>query len=144
MSSTDFCAIKAGRVHHIQEDQVFVEVTALSACASCHAKGVCGAAESGQRLIEAEKPEGIQLKPGEEVWINAHPRAGHKAVIIGYVIPFIFLVLVLIVASGFTGEVYAGMLALASLLPYYLLVYLFRNRIATHFRFTLSTKSGDL
>ncbi|HAH59065.1 MAG TPA: Fis family transcriptional regulator [Bacteroidales bacterium] len=143
MSSSDFCAIKAGRVHHIQENQVFVEVTALSACASCHVKGVCGAAESGQRLIEAQKPEGIKLKPGQEVWINAQPRAGHKAVIIGYVIPFIILVLVLIVTSRFVTEMVAGILALSSLLPYYLFVYLFRHRIETHFKFTLSAKSGE-
>lgn len=140
MSSSHFCAIKAGRVHHMQEKKIFVEVTALSACASCQAKGACGSAESGQRLIEVENPEGVLLTPGEEVWIHAHPRAGHKAVIIGYVVPFIIVVSVLIAASRFTNEMYAGLLAISSLLPYYLLVYLFRQQIATQFRFTLSPK----
>lgn len=142
MSSPEICAIKSGVVHHTLDNSVFVEITALSACSSCDAKGACGSAESGQRLIEASPPEGVVLKPGEEVWIHAHPRAGHQAVGIGYFIPFLLLVLVLIVASQFTGEMIAGGIALLSLIPYYFIVYIFRNRIKNHFRFTLSLKSN--
>lgn len=141
MSTNKACVIKEGRVHHTHENQVYVEVTALSACASCSAKSACGTAESDQRIIEALKPDGIVLKPGEKVWINAHPRAGHRAVIIGYVIPFVLLMVVLIVAGSYTSELYAGLLALASLIPYYLTIYLVRGRMATYFTFTLTRKS---
>ena len=143
MSTAGNCAIKSGVVHHTLDDSVFVEITALSACSSCDAKGACGSAESGQRLIEASSPEGKTLTPGEEVWIHAHPRTGHQAVGIGYFIPFLLVVIILIVASQFTGEMIAGGIALLSLIPYYFIVYIFRNRIKNHFQFTLSLKTDS-
>ena len=63
---------------------------------------------------------------------------GFKAVALGYIYPFILLmaVLFILVLAG-TDELTAGMLALLSLLPYYLGLYLARKRIESTFNFTI-------
>lgn len=61
-----------------------------------------------------------------------------KAVALGYVYPFLLLMAVLIaLLSMGVPELRAGILALFSLLPYYLLLFLLRKRIDSTFTFSL-------
>ena len=65
-------------------------------------------------------------------------RLGFKAVALGYFYPFLLLmaVLIMLILIG-VSELKAGSLALLSILPYYLLLFLFRKRIESTFTFSI-------
>ena len=62
--------------------------------------------------------------------IVASTKTGARAVALGFGVPFLLLLAVLFTTMGFTGsEPVAALTALGSLIPYYLLLYLFREKI---------------
>ncbi|MBP9997699.1 MAG: SoxR reducing system RseC family protein, partial [Bacteroidales bacterium] len=63
---------------------------------------------------------------------------GHKAVWIAYVIPlFIMMAVLLGLTSSGMEELYAGLLAIASVALYYLLVWIFRDRLRNEYVFNI-------
>jgi sigma-E factor negative regulatory protein RseC len=72
------------------------------------------------------------------VTIRMKQSSGHIAVFLGYVMPLILLVAVLIILISLSvPELTAGLGALAVLIPYYFILYIFRNKISRKFIFTL-------
>jgi len=71
-------------------------------------------------------------------------KMGTLAVLFGYVFPFVFMLITLIVllASGF-GEGVAGLSSLAGLLFYYVILFLFRAKISNKFVFAIKDDSSD-
>ncbi|MCF8225772.1 MAG: SoxR reducing system RseC family protein [Bacteroidales bacterium] len=126
-----------GFVDSVDDRKARVRINSQSACASCHAKGACTAADQSEKSITVPVG-GRSVKPGERVRVLIAKRTGLRAVAIGYVYPFFLLMIVLIIltAAG-AGELSAGMWSLASLVPYYLTVFLLRNRISQAFTFRL-------
>lgn len=127
----------AGVIDRIEGDRAHVRIMSESACASCHAKGACSAADQEEKFIDVPL-QGNHYQIGESVRVEVSRNLGMKAVALGYVYPFLLLMAVLIglLSSGVT-ELKAGMYALLSLIPYYLLLYLFRKRINSNFTFSL-------
>jgi sigma-E factor negative regulatory protein RseC len=65
--------------------------------------------------------------------------SGYKALLLGYVLPFILLMIVLITFLSIEGsELLAGILALLILVPYYTGLYFLRDRIKKTFSFSVS------
>jgi sigma-E factor negative regulatory protein RseC len=126
-----------GVVDRIEGDKAHVRIVSESACAACHAKGVCGAADQEEKFIDVSLM-GAAYKKGETVRVEVSKHLGLKAVALGYVYPFLLLmaVLILLVTAG-VSELKSGLAALISLLPYYLLLYLFRKRIESTFTFSI-------
>ena len=126
-----------GIVDQIEGDIARVRILSQSACASCHAKGACSAADQEEKIMEIPF-QSISLKIGERVRVMVARRMGLKAVAVGYIYPFLLLMMVLVglTAAGL-DELKAGLVALASLLPYYLGLFIFRHRIGSKFSFSL-------
>jgi positive regulator of sigma E activity len=63
-----------GIVEAISGDVARVKIDAQSACAACHAKGVCTAADKEEKIMEVPL-NGVSLDPGEKVrvLISRHP-----------------------------------------------------------------------
>jgi len=127
----------AGIIEQIDGDVAHVKIENVSACASCHAKGACTAADQEEKFLDVPL-HGSQYKKGDPVYVQIAKRLGFRAVAFGYVYPFLLLMAVLIgtLAAG-VGELQAGTFALFSLVPYYLGLYLFRKRISTIFTFSI-------
>ncbi len=83
--------IHPGIIERISGDKVFVRILSQSACSSCHAKGACTIADVEEKIIEAELDPSENRKPGEEVMVKMEESLGHKAVLMGYVLPLIVL-----------------------------------------------------
>ena len=68
-----------------------------------------------------------------------------RAVLFGYFYPFLLLLLALILFTlvGYS-ELKAGLFALGSLVPYYLTIYLMRDKIGNAFTFKLEKINIDL
>ena len=126
-----------GIIDHIDGDVAHVRIESVSACASCHAKGVCSAADQEEKFLDVPL-HGANYRQGDLVYVQVSKRLGFKAVALGYVYPFLLLMIVLVglLAAG-AGALKAGSFALLSIVPYYLMLYLFRNRISSTFTFSI-------
>jgi len=126
-----------GTIDHIKGDVAHVKINSESACAACHAKGVCGAADQEEKYLDIPL-NGEPYEVGEPVRVQVARHLGFKAVALGYIYPFLLLMAVLIgtIASGI-DELKGGLFALFSLIPYYLVLYLLRRRIESTFTFSI-------
>ena len=112
-----------------------VKIEQTSACASCHVKSVCGASDKSEKIIDANIMDDT-LKIGDEVTIIGQKSLGVQAVLLAYVLPFAMIVAVLFIANIFTvNELIIGTCALASLIPYFAILRLMRNKIQAKFQF---------
>ena len=126
-----------GRIEAIKGNRVRVSFIAESACAACHAKGVCSVSEMQEKSLEVPHP-GYEIKEGEKIQVILARSLGFKALFLGYIFPLILIIAALVVFSRlFESEGKAGLLALLSVAIYYLILYLFRNRINKQFKFSI-------
>jgi len=126
-----------GIIESIRGATAKVIINSQSACASCHARGACSAADKEAKVLDVPVGD-ADIHPGDRVRVLITRRMGLRAVAFGYIYPFllVLMILVLLTASGI-GELRAGSIALASLLPYYLGLFLLRHRIGKAFTFSL-------
>lgn len=126
-----------GFVDSVNGPVATIRINSQSACAACHAKGACTAADQSEKVLTVDTG-GREVHPGEQVRVHISKRTGLRAVAYGYVYPFFLLLLLLIIltAAGLT-ELQAGLWSLASLVPYYLAIYLLRERLGHAFTFKL-------
>jgi len=127
-----------GIVDKISGDSIFVKILAKSACSSCHAKGMCTIAEVEEKVIEVKKDLSRELSEGDEVTVGMHKSLGGKAVFLGYILPFLLLIGVLLLVLFVSGdEGLAGLSAIFILIPYYWLLYILRDRLKRTFSFRI-------
>ncbi len=115
---------------------VSVEIVSESACAACHAAGLCTMAESSRKIIEVPLAEGETYVTGQEVEVCLARKSGLKAVLFSYVIPVMFLlILILSLSNVGLGELAVGLLSVGGIALYYLVLYLFRDKLAEGYGF---------
>lgn len=127
-----------GIVQKIAESAVFVSIVSQSACAACHAKGACSMSEVTEKVIEVTSLQADSFYVGEHVEVVMQRSMGLRAVLLGYVLPFVVLLSVLILVAETTGsEAWAGITAILSLVPYYLILRLFKTNLKSQFGFSI-------
>jgi sigma-E factor negative regulatory protein RseC len=126
-----------GIVKRVEGAKVLVSIISQSACSSCHANGACSVADIQEKEIEIIS--GSQnFKVGQQVNVLMKESAGFKAVFLGYIMPLIVLLFVLIgVFSVSKNQNLAGLLSLISLIPYYITLYFLRNHLKKIFKFEI-------
>jgi len=130
-----------GRVVSVDKDYIGVEIVNKSACAACHAKGVCGASDATVKVVEVAQDimtltEDYQV--GEKVNVVMQSGMGTQAVWLAYVIPLaVLMASILVFHLCGAGEVIMGLGSLGIVALYYLGVYLFRNKISKIFTFSI-------
>jgi sigma-E factor negative regulatory protein RseC len=130
--------IHPGIIESINGDRVSVRILAQSACGSCHAKGMCAVSEVEEKIIEAGMDKSGEWKPGDEVMVRMEESLGKKAVFLGYVLPLaVLLISIIIFLSVVKHEGLAALLSIFMLVPYYLVLYLFRKRLQKEFTFKI-------
>ena len=130
-----------GTILEITPEFTTVEIIAQSACAACHARGLCGVADEKQKIIMVPTDPYGSYKEGDKVLVLLKKSMGMKAVWISYVIPlFILMILVLSLSSVTVHEVYAGLAGIGGVALYYLVIYLFRDKLANDFVFYIKEK----
>lgn len=124
-----------GIIVSIDNNIAHVRIEQTSACASCHVKSMCGASEKAEKIIDAHIVDNT-LKTGDQVTIIGQKSLGIQAILLAYVLPFVVIVCMLFVVKIFTdNEVIMGTCALASLIPYFAVLRLMRNKIQAKFQF---------
>ena len=127
-----------GRIVAIDPDITTIEIIAESACASCHAKGLCGLGEEEVKQIQVRTSAWTPRQVGDEVEVVLKKSMGYKAVFIAYGLPLVvlFAALMLLGALG-VGELWAGLGALGAVAVCYFVLFLFRNKISKDYSFFL-------
>lgn len=130
-----------GRVIAVDKDYISVEIVNKSACAACHAKGVCGASDEAVKVVEVAQDittltEDYQV--GENVNVVMSSAMGTQAIWLAYVVPLLVLMLSILVFSlcG-AGEVLMGLGSLGAVALYYLGVFFYRKKISKIFIFSI-------
>ncbi|NCC88002.1 MAG: hypothetical protein EOM05_09090 [Clostridia bacterium] len=125
-----------GIVSEINENAIFVDLSVQSACAACHAKSVCGI-DSAQKTIEV-RTDNKSFTIGEKVNVVMRESLGMKALFLGYLLPFIVVITTLmILLSADFSEGFSGLISIIVLVPYYFVLYFFKDRIKREFNFDI-------
>lgn len=94
--------------------------------------------ESTVKTVEVASDPAGSFQVGDEVRVVLSRTMGHKAVWISYVIPLcILVILILSLSRVLDSELATGAFAIAGIALWYLLVWLFRSRLATGFVFRI-------
>lgn len=132
------CIEQKGTVEQIAGHNIKVRVHRMASCGDCRAGTICFMGESTEREIEISNFT-PGLKIGDQVEVILSRSMGNKAVVLGYLMPFIILILSLIIMKLLgAGDLLSGLISLGSLAPYFIILYLLRNRLRKVF--TLSAR----
>lgn len=133
-----------GVVEKIEGQRVTVRVVPQQACSACHSKASCSISGDGEKYIEVQAPFGSSVVPGEQVQVSMELKSGFKALLLGYIIPLILLVVALFVVYYLSGsEALAALSSLTTLIFYYGLLYALRSKLQRKFTFVLEKLKGD-
>ena len=113
-----------------------IEIITGSACSGCHARSACSLGNTEVRIITVK--HNAPLVTGEKVIVTMEQSQGFHALFLGYVLPFIVLIVVFtgLTVSG-AGELASALLSFAALALYYMLVWVFRKNIEKKFEFKI-------
>jgi len=126
-----------GVITEITSDTIKVSIVSESACSSCHAQSACSVSDREIKIIDVPR-HGQQFEVGEKVNVAFQKSLGPLAILLGYVVPLIILVLTLLISQTLTkSEVQSGLYSLASVAVYYALLTLFRTKLKSTFLFTI-------
>lgn len=128
-----------GVIVGIHEGIAEVKILQTSACAECHAKGMCSAAEMKEKVVEAEL-RSDDYNIGDTVNIVGKSSLGILAVLLAYVMPFLLIIITMLVLNIFIdNELIVGTISLCTLVPYFIIMRLFNKRMNTKFRFYVTS-----
>lgn len=126
-----------GVIKDITPKTVKVSLLNVSGCATCHTKATCSVSDVDNKIIDVLNT-GNEYKKGDKVKIAFQKSLGPLALFIGYLLPFILLMIVLIIALALTNdEVFSGVASLSAVGIYYLFLTLFRNKLKSTFTFRI-------
>ena len=118
-----------------QNDKVFVSIIAKAACLSCQMNNSCSTSELSEKLIEINRYD-VNFTVGENVSVALKETSGVKALMIGYMIPFVLMIITLITVSEFTeSEIIIGLSSLGILAPYYFSLFVLQDFLKKQFSF---------
>ena len=124
-----------GKIVEIDPDFITVEIVAESACATCHAAGLCGTADATHKAITVPATVG-PWEVGQEVRVQLKRSMGFKAVWLAYAIPLLVLLAVLLGLNALgVPELESGLAAIGATALYYLVLWLFRDRLKNEYSF---------
>ena len=127
-----------GIISKIEGGKAEVTIQVNSGCASCEIKGSCLISESVDKVIEVELDGHEIFAKGQMVSIEMKQSQGNWAVIFAYLLPFVLVIGSLVVLLGLgIDQGVSGLLSIATLIPYYLILFLMRNFFKKKFSYRL-------
>ena len=128
----------SGIIQSITEGCIKVQILQTSACAACKVASHCHASESKVKIVDVYCSNGNAYEVGQQVVVWASKDVANRALLLGFGIPFIIMICVLMIVLKLTGnEGLAALSSIASLVPYYISIWLMRNKIQQRISFHL-------
>jgi positive regulator of sigma E activity len=137
---TSVCIEQKGTVEEITSHYIRVKTRRDVLCGHCNAQGICYMGDGAERIIEINNFTS-DIKLGDTVGITISRGMGNKAIVLGYLVPFLILVGTLLMLSQVGLEEWlTGVLSISALIPYFFMLFLLRNRLRKTFRFSARKK----
>lgn len=128
----------AGVVDGVEGECVRVRILQSSACSACKVAAHCNASETKEKIIDVMDADASHYQKGDQVMVVADTAVGFRASLYGYLLPLILVVVTLVgVLAATHSEGLAAVSALGILMPYYVLLFLMRNKLRNRLSFTL-------
>ena len=128
----------SGVIESVLEGCVKVRIVQTSACAACKIAGHCNASESKVKIVDVFCSNSSDYSVGQNVTVRASKDVANKALLLGFGVPFLLLVSVLMIALKIIGdEGISALIALGALVPYYFALWLMRDRIQHQISFQI-------
>lgn len=135
--NTSVCFEQKGIIESVNNNRITVRIDRGSACGHCSAQGLCNLAESTERIIEVNNSTQL-FSIGEWVQVTMSRSMGNKAILLGYFIPFVLFISTLLILSAYgLPEWITGLVSLLILIPYFIILYIFRERLRRTFSFSI-------
>lgn len=126
-----------GIVKERNKEGITVSILTQAGCVSCQIKDNCNMSDQSEKELDI-KCDPLLFTPGQRVEVLLRATQGMNAIFLGYILPFIVLMAVMIVTSKLTqNEGIIGIAALTSLIPYYLVLFVFKNQIKKKFTYVV-------
>ena len=127
-----------GIVTKITDEELEIKILAQSACAACHAKSACGMGEQAEKILTVPRPYDKEFTLNQRVNVKMAIGQGNKAAILAYLIPIVLLLTILFVCIGLgLDEGPAALISIVALVPYYIVLYLLRDKLKKKFSYTI-------
>lgn len=127
-----------GIVREADEKSVTVLLSPISACSGCHSEKSCGMSGNAEKIVNIRGR--FDLRPGDHVVVTMKQSLGYSALFIGYLMPLLIVLLILIILISLSvNELYAGLLSIGVLIPYYSGLFFYRKYIDKKFSFTIKS-----
>lgn len=127
-----------GIVTKITDDVLEIKILAQSACAACHAKSACGMGEQAEKILTVPRPKNKEFALNQKVSVKMAIGQGNKAAVLAYLLPVILLLSVLFVCLGLgLSEGLSALISFLALIPYYMVLYLRRDKLKQKFEYTI-------
>ncbi|PCH77094.1 MAG: hypothetical protein COB98_04315 [Flavobacteriaceae bacterium] len=123
-----------GVVESVCGTEATVRLQSNANCEGCKAQSACGV-DSGDKVVHVKMDKSIDLN--SIITVGIDKKKGLIAVVYAYVLPFVLVLISLLIGSVFLTEAVAGLLSLAILIPYYILLYFLRASFTEKFRVLL-------
>ena len=131
-----------GIITAIKQNIVCVEIMQKEACCNCALKDACSQTTK-QHIVEVECNKASDYKVGQNVEVLISGRQAFIASLYGYIFPLILVIFSLFLGFIFTkDEIIAGLFGLGVLLPYYVFLWIFRNKLKEGLVIKISTKTN--
>lgn len=128
----------AGVVDGVEGECVRIRILQSSACSACKVAAHCNASETKEKIIDVMDADASHYQKGDQVMVVADTAVGFRASLYGYLLPLILMVVTLVgVLAATHSEGLAAVSALGILMPYYVLLFLMRNKLRNRLSFTL-------
>ena len=126
-----------GIIDRIEGNRIWVSIQPQSACGNCHSKSYCGMAEVAEKIVEVQPTSADrEYETGQHVMISLKKSLGYRALFLGYLLPFLILIISLIILLSVTeNETISALTSILLMVPYYLILYVNRDKIKASFRF---------
>ena len=128
----------SGVVDSVEDGCVHVRIVQTSACAACKVASYCNAAESKEKMIDVFCDSVAEYKIGQQVTVSTSGQVAAKALLWACGVPFVLLMVVLVLVLLLTGnEGWAALGALVALVPYYIMLWLLRDKMREQLAFRI-------
>lgn len=111
-----------------------VQIVRPSACDSCDASRGCGVKKGKKIVVDITDDRLSEHKVGDVVSIEMSSSAGRRAVAVGFAVPLVVFVAVLLAMhSSGSSDGFSAVVGLCSLVVYYLIIYILRVTLERRF-----------
>jgi sigma-E factor negative regulatory protein RseC len=127
-----------GYIRKVEGKKAEVVIISKSGCASCEINGSCSVSDMEEKIIDVDLNEGQNYETGSQVTVEMKQSQGTWAVFLGYVLPFLVVLISMIVLQNFNlDEGLTGVISLSLLIPYYTALYFSRGLLSKNFHYKI-------